>query len=173
MPPRMTNPLLVVPDALERMVGVQKDINKMGVPLQTLVLVHLRVSQINKRSVVIPKNAEERERALEKDDRHLFVANWREATCFTDPERAAMALAESVTRLSESDDPVPDEVWDEAARHFNEEELAAIVMLIGLVNMWNRINVATRQDAVDWRVPPYAWKPMTSRRSPAGAGVGQ
>jgi len=163
MSPRMTNPLLVVPDALQRLLDVQKAINKVGPPLQTLVLVHLRISQINGRPVIIPVGAREREKAGEKDDRHSMVANWREATCFNDAERAAMALAEAATLLSDHEDPVPDEVWEEAARHYNEEELGALVMLIGLVNFWNRVNITTKQEPVDWRVNPKTYTPMTSR----------
>jgi alkylhydroperoxidase family enzyme len=163
MSPRMANPLLVVPDALHRLLDVQKSINKMGVPLQTLVLVHLRVGQINGRTVLITANARERAEAGETDDRHPMVATWREASCFSDAERAALALAEAVTRLPDREDPVPDEVWDEAARHYNEQELGSLVMLIGLVNLWNRINVATKQEPVDWRVSPDAWTPMTKR----------
>src|SRR5215468_11997375 len=112
MSPRMTNPLLVVPDALQRLLDVQKAINKVGPPLLTLVLVHLRVSQINGRPVIIPVGAREREKAGEKDDRHHLVATWREATCFNDAERAALALAEAATLLSDREDPVPDEVWE-------------------------------------------------------------
>lgn len=163
MPPRMASPLLVVQDALHHLLDLQKAINKVGVPLQTLVLVHLRVSQINGRAVLLPANAREREKAEEKDDRHSSVATWREAACFNDAERAALALAEAVTLLKDREDPVPDEVWNEAARHYNEEELGALVMLIGLVNLWNRVNIATKQEPVDWRVSPREWTPMTTR----------
>jgi alkylhydroperoxidase family enzyme len=74
-----------------------------------------------------------------------MVAAWREAPYFTDAERAALALAEAVTRLSDREDPVPDKVWDEAARHYSEQELGALVLSIGMVNLWNRVNVSTRQ----------------------------
>jgi alkylhydroperoxidase family enzyme len=79
------------------------------------------------------------------DRRLLMVAAWREATCLTDAERAALALTQAVTRLGDRPDPVPDEVWDEAARHYDEQGLGALVMAIGLVNLWNRVNVSTRQ----------------------------
>jgi alkylhydroperoxidase family enzyme len=91
------------------------------------------------------------------------VATWQEQTCFTDAERSVLALAEAATRISDQADPVPDEVWDEAAKHWNEQELGAIVLHIGLVNLWNRVNVATRQEPVDWRVNPKKWTPMTTR----------
>jgi alkylhydroperoxidase family enzyme len=163
MPPRMTNPMLVVPDALEHLLDVQRAINKAGVPLQTLVLVHLRVSQLNGRPIRIPTNSREFAEAGETDERLPLVANWREESCFNDFERAALDLAEVVTRLSDRDDPVPDEVWDEVARYYNEQELGALVMLIGLVNLWNRVNIATKQDQLDWRIPPEAVPPMTAK----------
>ena len=75
------------------------------------------------------------------------MAAWRDAPYFTDAERAALALAEAVTRLSDRADPVPDEIWDEAAKHFDEKQLAAIVLWIATTNFFNRINVTTRQPA--------------------------
>lgn len=163
MPPRMTNPLLVVPDALRRLLDVQKAINQLGVPLRTLVLVHLRVGQLNGRTVHIPVGERELAKAEEKDDRLHLVATWRDEPCFNDAERAALALAEAMTRLSDREDPVSDEVWEEASRHYDEQELGSVVVLIGLVNLWNRVNIATKQEAADWRVSPREWTPMTTK----------
>ncbi len=81
------------------------------------------------------------------DERIFAVAAWREAPCFTDAERAALALTEAATRLSDRADPVPDEIWAEAARHYDEQALAALVVNIALINLFNRINVTTRQVA--------------------------
>jgi alkylhydroperoxidase family enzyme len=78
------------------------------------------------------------------------VAAWREAPWFTDAERAVLALTESATRLSDKTDAVPDEIWNEAARHFDEKGLAALIIHIALINSWNRINVTTRQVAGVW-----------------------
>jgi len=85
-------------------------------------------------------------------DGRAFVAvgAWRDAPFFTDSERAALALAESVTRLNDRPDPVPDEIWDAAARHFDEPALAALILSIALINVWNRLNVSTRQVAGEW-----------------------
>ena len=83
----------------------------------------------------------------ETDERLATVAAWREAPYFTDAERAALALSEAVTRLSDREDPVPDAIWNEAARHFDERTLAALVLAIGTVNLFNRANVSTRQIA--------------------------
>jgi alkylhydroperoxidase family enzyme len=78
------------------------------------------------------------------------VAAWRDAPYFNDAERAALALAEAATRLSDRSDPVPDEIWEEAARHYDEKGLAAIVLAIALTNLFNRVNVPTRQVAGAW-----------------------
>ncbi|MGH3466493.1 MAG: carboxymuconolactone decarboxylase family protein [Thermocrispum sp.] len=142
----MTNPSLVIPDALQPLLDLSKIIGKVGVPQETLGLVRLRVSQINGRGIRIPSNPA----SGTADDRLLLVAGWRDALDFTPAERAALALAEAASRLSDGDDQVSDAVWDEAARHYNEEELAALIMQIGLVNLWNCVNVSTRQDPADW-----------------------
>jgi alkylhydroperoxidase family enzyme len=78
------------------------------------------------------------------------VAAWRDAPYFTSAERAALALAEAVTRLSDRPDPVPDEIWDEAARHYDEQAMAGLLIAIASINVWNRFNVATKQVAGDW-----------------------
>lgn len=169
MSPRMPNPSLVVPDVLPPMRALVKAVNSVGVPLKTLVLIHLRVSQINGRPVQIPKKQAEFEAAGEEDHRLPVVETWREQDCFTDAERSCLALAEAATRINDREDPVSDEVWEEAAKHWNEVELGAIVLHIGLVNLWNRVNVATKQEPVDWRINPKKWTPMTSRLAQAQA----
>jgi alkylhydroperoxidase family enzyme len=80
---------------------------------------------------------------------------WRDAPHFTDAERAVFALTEVVTRLSDREDPVPDEVWDEAARHYEKHALSALVIEIALINAWNRLDVATRQVAGEWIKPRF------------------
>lgn len=151
MSARMTSPAMVVPGALPALLDLSKVIRKVGVPQQTLDLVHLRVSQINGCAACIHLHSRDLGKAAETGERLLIVAGWREAPCFSDAERAALALAEAVTRLSDRADPVPDEVWEQAARHYTEQELGAMVMTIGLVNLWNRVNVSTRQvPGADW-----------------------
>ena len=83
----------------------------------------------------------------ETEERLFAVAAWREMPYFSDAERAALALTEAVTRLSDRTDAVPDAIWDEAARHYDEEALAGLVLAIANINVWNRFNVATRQVA--------------------------
>jgi alkylhydroperoxidase family enzyme len=85
--------------------------------------------------------------AGETPQRLLTLSGWRETPFFEPHERAALALTEAVTRLADRPDPVPDEVWDEAARHYDEPALAGLVIEIALINVWNRLNVATRQPA--------------------------
>ena len=86
-------------------------------------------------------------KAGENDERLFAVAAWREAPYFTDAERAALALAEAATRLADRPDPVPDEIWEEARRHYDEKGLAAIILMIAMTNLFNRVNVTIRQGA--------------------------
>src|SRR5688500_17970618 len=86
----------------------------------------------------------------DSDERLAALESWRDSSLFTDAERAALALTESVTRLSDRDDPVPDDVWNEAARYYDEPGLAALVLEIALTNVYNRLNVATGQVGVSW-----------------------
>jgi len=123
---------------------------KSGVPKKTLDLIHLRTSQINGCAVCLDMHARGARKSGETDVRSFTVAGWRDAPYFSDEERAALALTEAVTRLADRSDPVPDEIWNEAARHYDDKALAAIVVQISMVNVWNRLNVATRQVAGQW-----------------------
>ena len=147
---RMSNPALIFQDAMPAMMALAASIEKSGVPKKTLDLIHLRTSQINGCAVCLDLHARGARKSGETDLRSFTVAGWRDAPYFTDEERAALALTEAVTRLSDRADPVPDDVWQEAARHYDERALAAIVLQISLVNVWNRVNVATRQVAGEW-----------------------
>jgi AhpD family alkylhydroperoxidase len=144
---RMTNPAFVVPDAMQALQALGKAIQKGGVPAKTLELVNLRASQINGCGVCAVQHPRIAKKLGETDERLFAVAAWREAPYFTDAERAALALTEAATRLSDRADPVPDEIWDEAARHYDEQALAALVLNIASINVWNRLNVTTRQVA--------------------------
>ena len=144
---RMTSPVMIVGDAMKAMQALGKASEQGGVPHTTSLLVVLRASQINGCGVCVVGHTRIARKAGETDDRLAAVAAWRDAPFFTDAERAALALTEAVTRLADTADPVPDSVWDEAARHYDEQELAALVLSIATVNVWNRLNVATRQVA--------------------------
>ncbi|ADB52239.1 carboxymuconolactone decarboxylase family protein [Conexibacter woesei] len=147
MEPRMTNPAMAVPGAMQALLALGATTRDNGVDARTLELVHLRASQINGCSLCVDMHARDLRKAGETDERMFAVAAWREAPYFTDAERAALSLAEAVTRLSDRADAVADEVWDEAARHYDEPALAALVLGIATVNLWNRLNAATRQVA--------------------------
>ena len=144
---RIKNPAQVLPDAIGALQSLAMLPQKGGVPQHTLDLVHLRASQINGCSFCVVGGIQHARKAGETDERLFAVAAWREAPYFTDAECAALALAEAVTRIGDRSDPVPDEIWAEAARHYDERALAALVLWIGITNLYNRINVATRQPA--------------------------
>jgi AhpD family alkylhydroperoxidase len=150
MQARMSNIAKIVPDALQALHALGKSAEKGGVPSRTIGLVHLRASQINGCSVCVDMHPRYLSKAGETDQRLFAVVAWRDAPYFTDAERAALALTEAVTRLSDRTDPVPDEIWNEAARHYDEPALAALIIAIATVNVWNRLNVATRQVAGEW-----------------------
>lgn len=147
MQARMKNPAAVLPEALPAILNLLKAAKKGGVPEATLELVHLRASQINGCSFCVDGGVRSARKAGESDERLFAVAAWREAPFFTDAERAALALAESTTRLADRSDPVPDEILDEAADHYDEQQLAALILWIGVTNLFNRLNATTRQVA--------------------------
>jgi AhpD family alkylhydroperoxidase len=150
MRPRINNPAMIHPAAMEALVALGVSATEAGVPSTTLDLVSLRTSQINGSSLGVEVHARELRDAGEPDERILAVAAWRDAPYFTDAERAALALAEAVTRLSDRADPVPDEIWNAAARHYDETALAALIIAIAATNSWDRLNVATRQPSGGW-----------------------
>src|SRR5207302_3442661 len=144
MQARMTNPAFILPEAMQAMFALNKSVEG-KLPLKTRKLVHLRASQINGCSVCVDMHAKE----LQHDGvplEHIFaVAAWRETPYFSDAERAALELTESLTRLADRADPVPDVLLDQVARHFGQPEIAALLVDIALINSWNRFNVAVRQ----------------------------
>ena len=150
MQARMKNPAAIIPNAFQAIMSLKAAAEKGGVPAPTLELAHLRASQINGCSACVDGGVKSARKAGETDERLFAVSAWREAPYFTDAERAALALTEAVTRLSDRSDPVPDQVWDEAARHYDERGLAALILSIATTNVFNRLNVATRQMAGSW-----------------------
>jgi AhpD family alkylhydroperoxidase len=150
MQARIGNPALGVPGALQALQQLGTAPKNTDVPATTLYLITLRASQINGCSVCIDIHSRELKNAGEPDERIFGVAAWREAPYFSDAERAALALAEAATRLADRPDPVPDEIWEEAARHYDEPQLAALVVAIAAINAWNRVNATTRQISGEW-----------------------
>jgi AhpD family alkylhydroperoxidase len=149
MKARIKNPVFVLPGAMEALQAIAKSTENGGVAKETLGLVHLRASQINGCSVCVDMDFQFR-KPEEINERLFAVAAWRDAPYFTDAERAALALTEAVTRLSDRSDPVPDEIWNEAAKHYDEKQLATLVLWIAVTNVWNRLNVSTKQVAGEW-----------------------
>jgi AhpD family alkylhydroperoxidase len=143
----MKNPGSVIPGATDAIQALYASTHQGGVPETTLALVHLRASQINGCSFCVDSGWRSARKAGETDERLFAVAAWRETPYFTDAERAALALTEAATRLADRPDPVPDEVWDEAAKHYDEKGLAAVILMIATTNVFNRLNVTTRQPA--------------------------
>lgn len=148
---RMKNPALVIPEAMPAIQTIMAATRKGDVPESTLQLIHLRISQINGCSSCVDSGSKHAKQMGESDERLYAVAAWHNAPYFTSAERAALALSETMTRLSDRSDPVSDEVWAEAARHYDERGLAAIVLAIAMTNVFNRLNVATKQPAGSWR----------------------
>jgi AhpD family alkylhydroperoxidase len=150
MQPRIENPAVALPGALAAFQKLAAAARRAGVPATTLYLVEVRASQINGCSVCLDMHSRELKASGEPEERIFMVGAWREAPYFSEAERAALALTEALTRLADSSDPVPDEVWDEAARHYDEKQLGGLVIAIATINAFNRVNAATRQITGDW-----------------------
>ena len=150
MQARIKNPAMLVPGALEAFQQLAAATATAGIRETTLQMVELRASQINGCSGCVDIHSRELEHAGVSSERIHTIAAWRDAPYFSDAERAALALTEAATRLADRPDPVPDEVWDEAARHYTEPQLAALVVRIATINAYNRLNVATRQITGEW-----------------------
>jgi AhpD family alkylhydroperoxidase len=151
MQARMSNPAMVVPNAMQALQAVGALTQNSGLKEGLLELIYLRASQINGCSVCVDGHPRLAKKAGETDERLFAVAAWRDSPYFTDAERAAFAMTEAVTRLSDRPDPVPDGIWNEAAKHYDEPTLAMLLIAIANINVWNRLNVATRQPAGVWK----------------------
>jgi AhpD family alkylhydroperoxidase len=147
MEARMKNPAMVLDDAMKGIQYLYKAMHQGGVSATTLELVHMRASQINGCSACVNAGLLSARKAGETDDRLVFLTAWRETSAFTDAERAALALTEAATRLADGADAVTDEIWQEAAKHFDENGLSAIVLMIAVTNMFNRINATIKEPA--------------------------
>ena len=156
MQPRMKNPAMIITAAMQPIQALWASAQQGGVPPKTLNVVHLRASQINGCSVCVNSGSCHSKQTGETEERLFAVAVWRDSSYFTDAERAALALTEAVTRLSDRTDPVPDEIWTQAARYYDETALAALIIGIATVNVFNRLNVSTRQVAAEWEKPSEA-----------------
>jgi AhpD family alkylhydroperoxidase len=150
MQARMNHPALIVPEAMTALQALNAS-TKQGLPEKLIELVHLRASQINGCSACVDMHPKLARRAGETDERLFSVAAWRDTPYFSASERAALALTEALTRLSDRADPVPDAIFEEANKQFDEHELANLILAIASINVWNRLNVAVRQPAGAWK----------------------
>ncbi|WP_344217542.1 carboxymuconolactone decarboxylase family protein [Nonomuraea bangladeshensis] len=150
MEARMGNPAFVVPGAMQALQALGKSVADTGLPKGLLDLVYMRASQINGCGVCLELHGRDLKKNGESDERMWTLAGWRDAPYFTDEERAALALTEAVTRLADRPEAVSDEIWNEAADHFDERQLGGLVLAIASINVWNRLNASTRQVAGAW-----------------------
>ena len=126
-----------------------------GVPIDTLELMALRISQINGCAVCVDMHTKDAEQAGETSVRLNLVAAWRDAKVFTDAERAALELAEQGTRIADAAGGVTDEAWANAAKHYDDDQLAALVCTIATINAYNRLNVICQNQGGDYQ--PGHW----------------
>jgi AhpD family alkylhydroperoxidase len=150
MQPRIESPVMTIPGAMAALQRLGTVVRHAGLPETTLYLIELRASQINGCAVCADMHSRELKAAGESDERIFTLAAWRETPYFSDAERAALALTEAATRLADRPDSVSDEIWEEAARHYDETQLGALVLAIAGINAWNRINATTRQITGNW-----------------------
>jgi AhpD family alkylhydroperoxidase len=141
--------------SLKHLTAASRVVGESTLPLATQELMRLRASQINGCGFCTDMHTKEAEAAGETHQRLHMVAAWREATVFTDAERAALELTEEATRIADAAGGVPDEVWANAAKHYDDEQLGAMVALIAVINAFNRVNVIVAQPAGDYRVGQF------------------
>lgn len=151
MEARMTHPVFAVPAALQALTAFSRSGAELGVPAETIEMVNLRASQINGCSVCVQLHSTNLKKEGTSDERLFAIGAWRDAPYFSEAERVALELTELVTRLADRGDPVPDDVWERAASHYDEQGLSALLIAISSINVWNRLNAATRQVAGDWK----------------------
>jgi AhpD family alkylhydroperoxidase len=147
MESRMTHPVYVVPAALQALLAYSAAADDLGLTRELRELVNLRASQINGCSVCVQMHAAGLRKEGCSDERIDTVAAWRDAPYFTDAERVALELAEELTRVADRGDPVSDELWAALTVHYDERAISGLMIAITGVNVWNRLNAATRQPA--------------------------
>lgn len=147
MQARMKHPAFLVPGVMDALQQLSKATGPEVLAPATRKLIQLRASQINGCSQCVDMHAKEMKKLGETDERIIAVGAWRHAPYFSDAERVALALTEALTRLADQSDPVPDALWAEATRHYDERSLAALIVSIANINVWNRLNTAVGQVA--------------------------
>jgi AhpD family alkylhydroperoxidase len=154
MQPRIQNPAEAAPGAMKALLSFAKVANdaaaKAGLPLSMIDLVETRASQINGCAVCLDMHTRAAKKHGITDPQLNTLAAWRDSPYFDEQQRAALALAEAGTRLADRPDAVPDDVWNMAAKQFEEPALVALVLTVALINTFNRLNVMTGQVAGEW-----------------------
>ncbi len=138
------------PEAVAGVQQIMKAIYAVGIPHQTLELVHMRASQINGCNACLASGIENAERIGLSSERLLTLPAWRASALYDDAERAALGLAEAITRLADHPDVVTEEIWADAAEQFDDRALSALVSMIALTNFFNRINTTMRVQPGSW-----------------------
>ncbi|MBQ0855181.1 carboxymuconolactone decarboxylase family protein [Streptomyces sp. NPDC057621] len=140
---------------VKHLASAGKVVSDSGLPTLTQELVKIRASQINGCGFCTDMHTKEATAAGETPTRLNLIAAWREAKVFTEAERAALELAEQGTRIADAAGGVTDEAWENAAKHYDEQQLGGLVFLISLINAFNRANVIVQQPAGDYRVGQF------------------
>jgi AhpD family alkylhydroperoxidase len=137
---RMTSPALTVPGLMDALEALGKAVSDAAG----------EASQINGCAICLDMHSRAARKAGESDERLLTLAGWRDTPYFNEAERAALALTEAGTRLADRSEAVPEEVFNDAAEHFDQQALGALVAAIAAINVWNRLNVITGQVTGGW-----------------------
>lgn len=147
MQARMKNPAARVPKVMQAAYALGAAVKESTVPAKTLKMIHLRASQINNCGFCVDMHAKELQAMGETLERVVSIAAWRDTPYYSEAERAVLALTESATRLADRSDAVPDEVWEEVKRHYDEDQIASLLLNVAMINFWNRLTVSVRQVA--------------------------
>ena len=156
MQARMNHPVMILPEAMKALHALNAATANGGIPARTRELVHLRASQINGCGWCVDTHAKEAAAAGETQLRLNLVAAWHHATVFTDAERAALALTEEGTRLADASEGVSDETWAQVRKHYDDDQIAALVSLVALINAANRLAVIVHQQGGSYQPGMFA-----------------
>jgi len=149
MTPRIDLTTPVAAGALQAMFGLERQVRQAGFEKGLLDLMRMRASQINGCAYCLDMHSKDARAAGETEQRLYLLEAWRETSLYSEREQAALAWTEAVTLVTEGH--VPDDVYDEVSKHFTEQEIVALTLAIAAVNSWNRLNIALRMEAGDYR----------------------
>ncbi|PXY31879.1 carboxymuconolactone decarboxylase family protein [Prauserella muralis] len=135
---------------VKRLIALGHVFEESSLPRATQELVKIRASQINGCAYCTDMHTKDAAHAGETHQRLHLIATWREATVFTEAERAALALAEEGTRLADAHEGVSDETWEQVRKHYDDDQIAALIAVVATINAWNRVNVIARTPAGDY-----------------------